>query len=411
MSKDESIIKSTADDDDDIQKKSLPPSIPQTPVPIPVCSKMTFPSPFLDSSSRNPSPSISSIPTIHPPPNSPMLARPPGLSIKPQSMSRLPRPIPLVPRALSPMIMPQSMSRLPRPIPLVPRALSPMIMPQSMSRLSRPIPLVPRALSAPFPMLAQGMRLPYTPLPKPLLPPVGLPGVTPVGPLGGSFVNSTASGNQSAVSSVTDAILLPQAGNDKPVSDVSINAVEQLDAWTAYKTERGPVFYYNAVTGISTSEKPVVNEGELSMPVQECYLCLISRLPKSATTEQVRQIFSQFGRILDATVLKNNFDDVSMGRAYIIFETRTARSAAMGCHGMFLGGNMISVCDAEKGFGVNAYEFEDSLFNDCITIGETHKRGLIEWPDCGRSHVEKATQMLVAGDHERSFKRLCCHRP
>lgn len=57
------------------------------------------------------------------------------------------------------------------------------------------------------------------------------------------------------------------SGDDKPVSDVSTNvatpAVDQSDAWTAYKTERGPVFYYNAVTGISTCEKPVGCEGKV----------------------------------------------------------------------------------------------------------------------------------------------------
>lgn len=381
MSKDQSIIKADDDDDDCLQKTvmaSPPPSIipppllqttsfpsfrgpPIIPPPFLLFSQTTsFPSPpsipqtspvplptFVNSFSQNPSASLSYIPPIQPrpyPSASPMLARPPGLWTDPQTMGR---------------------------------------------QLPTPIPLVPRALSGPFLMSAQSNRVPFTPFPEPQL-----PRVTSVGPLGGSFVNLTASGNQSAVSSVTDAISTLRVGDDKPVSDVSTNvatpAVDQSDAWTAYKTERGPVFYYNAVTGISTCEKPVGCEGKLSMPVQECYLCLIRRLPKSATTKQVREIFNQFGRILDAMVFMNNFTDVSMGCAYIIFETKTARSAAIGCSGMFLGGNMISVCDGKVGFGVNAYEFEDSLFNDCITIGETRKRRPMEWPDCGGSHVEKA---------------------
>lgn len=89
---------------------------------------------------------------------------------------------------------------------------------------------------------------------------------------------------------MTFTYMFGSSGNDKPdkpVSDVSINvgapaieqsdtqiasqteikvgtpAVEQSDAWTAYKTETGPVFYYNAVTGISTCEKPVGFEGEV----------------------------------------------------------------------------------------------------------------------------------------------------
>lgn len=57
------------------------------------------------------------------------------------------------------------------------------------------------------------------------------------------------------------------SGNDKPVSDVSVKAGtpsgEQLDAWTAHKTETGAVYYYNAVTGESTYEKPAGFKGEV----------------------------------------------------------------------------------------------------------------------------------------------------
>lgn len=31
---------------------------------------------------------------------------------------------------------------------------------------------------------------------------------------------------------------------------------QQLDAWTAHKTETGVAYYYNAVTGESTYDKP-----------------------------------------------------------------------------------------------------------------------------------------------------------
>lgn len=38
---------------------------------------------------------------------------------------------------------------------------------------------------------------------------------------------------------------------------------EQLDAWTAHKTEAGAVYYYNALTGQSTYDKPLGFMGEV----------------------------------------------------------------------------------------------------------------------------------------------------
>ena len=38
---------------------------------------------------------------------------------------------------------------------------------------------------------------------------------------------------------------------------------EQLDAWTAHKTETGAVYYYNALTGQSTYDKPLGFMGEV----------------------------------------------------------------------------------------------------------------------------------------------------
>ena len=40
-------------------------------------------------------------------------------------------------------------------------------------------------------------------------------------------------------------------------------ANEQVNAWTAHKTDTGVVYYYNAVTGESTYEKPYDFKGEV----------------------------------------------------------------------------------------------------------------------------------------------------
>ncbi|KAL1828233.1 pre-mRNA-processing protein 40C [Daucus carota subsp. sativus] len=205
-----------------------PPRLPGPPGLAPVSSSnMNVPSPFVNSSSPYATPmgsnaSISSIPAIQPRPypayssGPPMVATPQGLWVQPQTMGVLSRP---------------------------------------------PLLQCPPAVSGPFPLSAQGMQLPYVPLPD-----SQPPGVTPVGPPGGSFVYPTTSGNQSAVFSVPEPELPPGTSNDKPVIDASVRvgppAGEQLDAWTAHKTETGAVYYYNAVTGESTYEKPAGFKGE-----------------------------------------------------------------------------------------------------------------------------------------------------
>lgn len=134
------------------QTTSFPRGLPQTPALTGVApgssSNMTFPSPLLNSASRNPTASISSIPRILYPSTSPMLARPPGSCHRPR-----PRPIPL----------------------LRPEFAGPF-----------------RASAQVRPILSTTLRKSQPPT------------ETPVGPIGASFVNSTSSGKQSAVSSVTD---------------------------------------------------------------------------------------------------------------------------------------------------------------------------------------------------------------
>ncbi|XP_059649866.1 pre-mRNA-processing protein 40C isoform X2 [Cornus florida] len=141
------------------------------------------------------------------------------------------------------------------PYPSVPPVAAPSqglwLQPPQISSLPRP-PFVPypAAFSAPFALPGRGMLLPSVPLPdsRP-------PGVTPLG----SPASYAVSGNQSE-SSGMQRELPPGIDNSKHANDVGIKdgaAVnEQVDAWTAHKTETGAVYYYNSLTGESTYKKP-----------------------------------------------------------------------------------------------------------------------------------------------------------
>lgn len=50
--------------------------------------------------------------------------------------------------------------------------------------------------------------------------------------------------------------------NDVMTRDVAANS-KIVDAWTAHRTETGAVYYYNALTGVSTYEKPAGFKGEV----------------------------------------------------------------------------------------------------------------------------------------------------
>lgn len=64
------------------------------------------------------------------------------------------------------------------------------------------------------------------------------------------------------------------AGDSKLVNDdgtkVEPAANEQSDVWTAHKTDTGIVYYYNALTGESTYEKPAGFKGEVYAVIDMC---------------------------------------------------------------------------------------------------------------------------------------------
>lgn len=118
----------------------------------------------------------------------------------------------------------------------------------------------PAALPGSFPLMARGM-LPVVP---------GLdsqpPGIVPVGNTVPTLMSSVASVHQVVAGSSGPRTELLTSDERTHAHDVgfkfSAAANEQSDAWTAHKTEAGVVYYYNALTGESTYDKPPSFKGE-----------------------------------------------------------------------------------------------------------------------------------------------------
>ncbi|KAF3431764.1 hypothetical protein FNV43_RR26500 [Rhamnella rubrinervis] len=132
------------------------------------------------------------------------------------------------------------------------------------------VPIVPYTATFPGPGPGPGPGpFPLMPVPRGFhLPSVSIPdsqppGVTPVS------MSSTASSHQLAGPSGMHSEVLTSSGDRTSVNDVGIQdraaGNEQLDAWAAHKTEAGVVYYYNALTGESTYDKPADFIGELSI--------------------------------------------------------------------------------------------------------------------------------------------------
>ncbi|OMO72664.1 hypothetical protein COLO4_27510 [Corchorus olitorius] len=118
----------------------------------------------------------------------------------------------------------------------------------------------PTIYHGPFPSASSGMPLATLASDSQPL------GVTPLGT--SPFAQSSATAaNHSSVTSATQTGLPPQGiDNRKLVHDVGTRVEaavnEQSDVWTAHKTDTGVVYYYNALTGESTYEKPAGFKGE-----------------------------------------------------------------------------------------------------------------------------------------------------
>lgn len=118
------------------------------------------------------------------------------------------------------------------------------------------------SVRSPFSPYADGIPGPY-PIPNRAMPPpfdVQPPGVFPLVSIGGP-TSSVASGGHSTKEELppgTDDS--KHAGNNQTNHEAS--GKEQLDAWATHWTETGTKYYYNALTGESTYEKPNGFKGE-----------------------------------------------------------------------------------------------------------------------------------------------------
>ncbi|KAK7264143.1 hypothetical protein RJT34_31747 [Clitoria ternatea] len=111
----------------------------------------------------------------------------------------------------------------------------------------------------PFPFPARGVTLPAVPIPD-----SQPPGVTPVGAGGGTPASAASSHQPRGTTGLQTEVISGPPDDKKKLNAVVAQNEDAaiLDAWTAHKTEAGIVYYYNAVTGESTYDKPAGFKGE-----------------------------------------------------------------------------------------------------------------------------------------------------
>ncbi|XP_057478904.1 pre-mRNA-processing protein 40C isoform X1 [Actinidia eriantha] len=176
------------------------------------------------------------------------------------SSAALVRPtMPAAPGPLNPAVQLQAYPPYPSVPPIAAPSHGLWLPPPQLSGLPRPPFLpYPATFPGPFPLPTRGLSLPSVPLPD-----AQPPGVTPLGmPIGTSMITAT-SGSPLTTGSWMQQETPPGIDNSKLVTDVGGAAIsKQLDAWTAHKSETGVVYYYNALTGESTYEKPYGFKGE-----------------------------------------------------------------------------------------------------------------------------------------------------
>ncbi|XP_039689035.1 pre-mRNA-processing protein 40C isoform X2 [Medicago truncatula] len=199
-------------------------------------------------------------------PGPPGLTKPVMIPSNPAAPSTTGFPSAAVPRQNMPTASdPNASHRGGLPYPPIPSMVAPpqgyWLQPPQMSGVLRPpFHQYPAAFPGPFPFPARGGALPAVPVPD-----SQPPGVTPVGAASISAPSSSNHLLRGTSGVQTEVISAHTDDKHKLNATVTQNedaANDQLDAWTAHKTEAGIVYYYNALTGQSTYDKPAGFKGE-----------------------------------------------------------------------------------------------------------------------------------------------------
>ncbi|XP_051129506.1 pre-mRNA-processing protein 40C isoform X2 [Andrographis paniculata] len=130
------------------------------------------------------------------------------------------------------------------------------LQPQHISGFARPqFSQYTTLMPGPYPMPNHG-----TPPLSVTLPDILPPGVSPVVSAVGAGTSTSAASQSSAQEELPPGIENVKHAGSSDVKDEPASA--ELDAWTAHRTENGTIYYYNALTGESTYEKPPGFKGE-----------------------------------------------------------------------------------------------------------------------------------------------------
>ncbi|KAF5195719.1 Pre-mrna-processing protein 40c [Thalictrum thalictroides] len=223
-----------------------------TPNLFPTAMWMTTTPSFTAHPGRGGSPAIPGPPGIHLPgsfcSNNTVRSMPPVL----------PFPATLPPNSVAQQIYPTFQS-LPA---MAPPPQAHWLQPPQIAGIQRPQYLqYPAMITNPFPLPVRGMAHPSFSLPD-----SQPPGVSLLGPPAGTSLDSVGSIQYVRSSEMQSELPPPGTDHEKKGDDngglITVSN-EEADAWTAHKTDTGAVYYYNAVTGESTYEKPHGYKGEL----------------------------------------------------------------------------------------------------------------------------------------------------
>ncbi|KAL5718563.1 hypothetical protein ACHQM5_011450 [Ranunculus cassubicifolius] len=138
---------------------------------------------------------------------------------------------------------------------MVPHPQAHWLQPPQMIGMQRPPYLpYPAMVTTPFPLPIRSQTIPSLVDSQP-------PGVSSVGTPGVTLSTSVGSVQHVSISGMQSEITPPGTDHDKKTNEEPVNNGE-ADAWTAHKSDTGVVYYYNAVTGESTYERPHGFKGE-----------------------------------------------------------------------------------------------------------------------------------------------------